>query len=557
MAAWLDEVEGLVNRVREAMESFKNDDRFHTLPAMEALGAYVTRRATPEENRATELGQFVVEVPLSWVIPEGRVDNEEYVQGRKRELCRGFSHKQRHVRDLIYKALDVLYLGRTDSATHTMWKRMSGVLEPAEVHLLGYFHHRTQGSEKKNYGSECLRAARRAGYRCQQCGFPDVRALQSHHVNGREDNTDFEYLCASCHQIETHTLGRERREYKLPTQLSAFQQKLYVHLIEWKWRAGMPTAGSYGGRNYDAILTPEDARKRILIYDDVRGRLDQHHARFPFRFHEHFNHMASSQAACVNLFLPLLVSGAEGEEVLRAANPDLARVDREHLDEGFCLEYWGARAGEKPGEGERVGLLKDKTVGTGTDCDIAIAYRDHDDRPCLWMIEHKLTEPEFTTCGAYTSDGRKKARKADPSAYDCGKSLPEIIADKDTCYYHKSPTCGFDYWNLTDTFQSFFPNHAAFKGCPFRGGMNQLWRNQLLALAIEQRKDPFEKVTFSVVKHPRNRALDATLADYRRLIGDTDRFFHFDSSVLVDATVGQGHADLMRWAEWYRGLYDL
>lgn len=55
--------------------------------------------------------------------------------------------------------------------------------------------------------------------------------------------------------------------------------------------------------------------------------------------------------------------------------------------------------------------------------------------------------------------------------------------------------------------------------------MNQLWRNQLLALAIEQRKDPFEKVTFSVVKHPRNRALDATLADYRRLIGDTERFF--------------------------------
>ena len=230
-----------------------------------------------------------------------------------------------------------------------------------------------------------------------------------------------------------------QRNYLLPSQLSTFQRELYIHLIEWKWRTGMKEAGEHGKevrRKYDAIMTPEDAKKRLLIYDEVRDRLDQHHARYPFRFHKHFKHMASSQAACVNLFLPPLVNGADGEAVLRAARPDLARVDRDQLDKGFCIEYWGAKAGESPGKGKRVGLLNDKTEGAGTDCDIAIAYRDHDNRLCLWMIEHKLTEAEFTTCGAYNSDGRKKARRADPSAYDCGKSLPEIIADKDTCYYH-------------------------------------------------------------------------------------------------------------------------
>jgi Restriction Endonuclease associating with ARP len=344
--------------------------------------------------------------------------------------------------------------------------------------------------------------------------------------------------------------------YLLPTQQNAFQREIYIHLIEWKWHAGMMTAGSYRGKKHDAILTPEDAKKRLLIYDKVHDRLDQHHAKFPFRFHEHFNHMASSQAACVNLFLPLLVSGDVGEEVLRQAKPDLARIDRDQLDEGFCIEYWGARAGEKPGRGQKVGLLKDKTVGAGTDCDIAIAYRDNDNKRCLWMIEHKLTEPEFTTCGGCLSKARNAARTVDPTMYNCDKSFSEIIADKDICYYHSK--CGYAYWDLMDRFQSFFPNHAAFDECPFQGGMNQLWRNQLLALAIEHGNDhPFEKVTFSVVKHPRNRALDRTLVDYQRLIGDTDRFFHFDSSVLVNAASGLGNVGLTRWVEWYRGLYNL
>lgn len=43
---------------------------------------------------------------------------------------------------------------------------------------------------------------------------------------------------------------------------------------------------------------------------------------------------------------------------------------------------------------------------SGTDADIAVAYRDYDDDLCLWLIEHKLTEKEFTSCGGFRSRGK-------------------------------------------------------------------------------------------------------------------------------------------------------
>ena len=50
--------------------------------------------------------------------------------------------------------------------------------------------------------------------------------------------------------------------------------------------------------------------------------------------------MASSQAACANLFLPLLKYPVEAARVLRAVKSDLQAIAVDWLDSGYQLEFW-------------------------------------------------------------------------------------------------------------------------------------------------------------------------------------------------------------------------
>lgn len=347
-------------------------------------------------------------------------------------------------------------------------------------------------------------------------------------------------------------LHRNDRDYRLPNDLNHFQEQLYIHLIDWK-RANVtdePGVYVYHGKpiRYDAILPDryEAMGEMPHIYPSVRPVLMEHRKRNPFRIHPHFYHMSSSQAANVNLFLPLLVHPAASVVLaaIRGAPRDFARLDTEHLDKGFCLEYWG---GNYTPEDSGAGLLRDKGPQSGTDSDIAIAYRNTSDEPCIWLIEHKLTEPEFSTCGGFKSPRR------DPARHRCELSFTELLANRRACYQHD--VRNFAYWDLTADFAAHFPNHDACPGCPFQGGMNQLWRNLLLALAIERDGRPFKHAHFSVVRHARNRALDDTLSTFSRLTGASSKFSTFSSADVLTAVERYADASLMEWVEWYRALY--
>ena len=327
--------------------------------------------------------------------------------------------------------------------------------------------------------------------------------------------------------------------YRLPGTLNRFQERLYLHLIDWKRKHLTEAAGTFRNQVYDAMLPASLAKQWVLLYPGIREMLAEHRRRFQFRIHKFFNHMASSQVANINLFLPLL-QHAQASAILARLKPDLARLATEQLDHGYRIEFWD----------EPFGVLGDKDKFSGTDADLAIAYYNHSGELCLWLIEHKLSEPEFTICGGYKS----KNRKGNPR-YDCGKPFDELVANPSACYYHAAK--GFNYWKLTAAHREFFPNHAAHPGCPFRGGMNQLWRNQLLALAIEQdERQPYRQVTFSVVRHPENRALDKTLAEYQQLIARHPKFTSFTSADVLAAAAGIDD-ELQRWISWYRGLYNL
>ena len=336
--------------------------------------------------------------------------------------------------------------------------------------------------------------------------------------------------------MKIHTINGN--EYRLPGGLNDYQLQMYVHLINWKWEHITEEAGYYRGEAYDAILPDRYADALKVVYPDIIPVIRVHQSKFPFRIHKFFNHMASSQAANINLFIPILTSES-ANEVLRQLNPQFDRLAIEYLDMGWRIEYWD----------EPYGTLGDKTEVSGTDSDTGIAYYNHIGELCLWLIEHKLTEAEFTTCGGYRSKGRKPK-------HDCSFCFAEILEKKETCYYHDVRK--FNYWDITKANKAFFVNHKDYDSCPFVGGENQLWRNQLLAFAIEQdERQPYKHVHFSVVKHPRNTALDATIASYKNLIGDNPKFTTFSSDDMVDAALATGDSQMKHWINWYKDLYAL
>ena len=198
------------------------------------------------------------------------------------------------------------------------------------------------------------------------------------------------------------------KDYRLPGNLSSFQEGLYVHLINWKWKHITTEPGHSRGIAYDAILPDEHMRQEAMphLHSSLLGNLSVHRQRNRFRIHSHFYHMASSQAANINLFLPVLHHTA-ASDILIHVKPDFASLATDQLDHGYCLEFWGGNFGSDAADR---GPLGDKSGSHGTDSDIAIAYRNREGELCLWLIEHKLTEKEFTPCSGPRSKDRDKAR---------------------------------------------------------------------------------------------------------------------------------------------------
>ena len=334
--------------------------------------------------------------------------------------------------------------------------------------------------------------------------------------------------------MKTYTV--EGQEYRLSNTLNPFQLEMQVHLVNWKRENITREPGMHHGLPNDAILPERLVGQYPMLYPFILPTFKHHKEDFHFRLHQYFNHVASSQAANVNLFLPVLLH-SNVNVILRDLNPDFARLALSELDHGYRLEYWD----------EPYGTLGDRTPISGTDADIAIAYYNHENELCLWLIEHKLTEAEFTTCRGSKSKGRT-------AIHDCSKSFSDILENKLVCYYHSANH--YNFWDITDANRTFFVNHAQHPNCPFMGGLNQLWRNQLLGLSIEQdERQPYKHVMFSVVRHPRNTYLKQSLAEYEDLIANNPKFSVFTSKEILNAAAGLQDPDLDQWIAWYRDLY--
>ena len=100
----------------------------------------------------------------------------------------------------------------------------------------------------------------------------------------------------------------------------------------------------------------------------------------------------------------------------------------------------------------------------------------------------------------------------------------------------------------------FFNGKLEIKGCPFRRGLNQSWRNQLLAIALERQvPNKYHEVYFSVVHHPENHFLTQSMDEYRELTNHSPKFGSFTSLELIKAA--QIAPQLSEWIEWYSLVY--
>ena len=285
-----------------------------------------------------------------------------------------------------------------------------------------------------------------------------------------------------------------------------------------------------GRHEYDAILPKEFAEKGYPLYQPLVKGIKNH----SFKKHKHFAHMASSQAACINLFLPILQDSKIADTIFPRINPTFRKLATEYLETGFQFEYW-----------EKSNPLNDHTPAAGTDSDIAIAYYDNENKLSLWLIEHKLTEDEFTTCGGYRSKGDKQKEKC--------KNCKLIISDESHCYYKYH--CDYKYWEITNKSGLFNKSKLNQRvKCPFIGGENQLWRNLLMGYAIQE-KGIFKNVHFSVVHHHENTDLQTTMDKFRDMLNDQAQFSSFTSKNIVESAKRVNNPDIHEWLKWYSALY--
>lgn len=324
---------------------------------------------------------------------------------------------------------------------------------------------------------------------------------------------------------------------------------MYEHLIEKKWKRYPETQGhpgKYKGREYDSIF-PDGFKCDYppMLYEASVEDYKKMMTKLGYKLHEFSFHAVSSQTACVNLFLPLLVSDYANDILSALCADKQLPIDFKEIDckaegfyKGFRFEFWDE------GDSGKKGYLNDHTPAAGTDADIAIAYKNSKDENCIWLIEHKLTEAEFTTCGGYKS----KHNEHKDVCTNCNPFCNESVQNQ--CRYS---IIGYNYWEITnDHKEQFSEKLAAMSQCPFKSGMNQLWRNQLLALKLQEKR--CGNAFFSVVYHSENESLETKLKSYESLFSKEAAFSYFTSKDLFECAQNHGK-DLSEWLKWYDDMY--
>jgi hypothetical protein len=252
-------------------------------------------------------------------------------------------------------------------------------------------------------------------------------------------------------------------------RMSPFVQEHTRRQVEYKRRHWTDLAdGTYRGKTYPHLL-PQGNQEKAFFKPFLIPYMRAH----DIAFHSEYLNLRSSQACCLNFLYYLRQNLDLASDILRTWFPELLGVIT------IEFEYTGPQAatdwlGEPPGG---------KRGQNRTSVDAAIWWADSQRKPRLTLVEWKYTEKGFGNCGGYTSPGntdRKRCRELDVASINPGQD----------CYLHQGdrPTNSRHYWDHMKE-AGIRPQVFEEHGCPFRGPLYQLMRQELLAHWLEENTD--------------------------------------------------------------------
>ena len=113
-----------------------------------------------------------------------------------------------------------------------------------------------------------------------------------------------------------------------------------------------------------------------MLYDGIREKVKEiQNSEFKYKPHIFaYKHVASSQTACVNLFVPIMESESVNDilKTIEACPKDFKCVAKEQLFHGYRFEFWDST------DEKSKGLLGDhsKQAGQGTGQCLALSIND-------------------------------------------------------------------------------------------------------------------------------------------------------------------------------------
>jgi hypothetical protein len=261
------------------------------------------------------------------------------------------------------------------------------------------------------------------------------------------------------------------------------------------------------------------------------------------RLHGHAAAVNSSMVFGFNLFLPFRVDGPEPLASLLSTVTRLElRIERIQFEYGPS-EILAETQSDPPRLDE-----------PRTTSDVGIEVRDAAGRHGIVLIEVKLSEGGFTTCG-----GRGSPRNGRRDVCD---SAAVFFAETGACYLNRPAHARRDrrYWSIfaaaDGTVQGAFPGADLGGCCPFADDMQQPMRNHALALGLLQ-SGRYEFARFGLVHHDDNPDVPLHWERYRAMIADPEVLFRLPASAVIEAGRRLEASWSSDWAQYLEDRYRL
>lgn len=295
-------------------------------------------------------------------------------------------------------------------------------------------------------------------------------------------------------------------EPKIYDKGNPWEKKVYRHMAEFLQSKGVKNFGATRkGNQYKHWLTNEEAHFNFIspeIHTATLERFNNHKAGDLNRI---LINTAASQPFCFNLIIFLQQHPQLADKLFSNLLDKQVKVI--HLEPEFTPNECNSVIGFERTSDESIGDQNLK-LGFGTDADIAVFYTYEGKKKGVLLIEFKFIEPEFSVCSSYAGSKKKENETPEEKQQRIKRNKERQAICNSNSFYNNmveanNSLCGYNkYFNWDLTSKSKVVEGEKIKSlsaCPFRFGLNQLWRNMILAeqVALSRNCDEFGFWVFS------------------------------------------------------------